>query len=81
VGVAQIDNSGNSYSVDLSALGYQVALTSNIDGGKSITYSATGFPQAGSPLVAMTSGIITVACGGQTRTITIDPVTGKARRS
>ncbi len=80
-GVLEINNSGNSYAVDLGALGYPVTVTANINGGTSITYSETGFPQAGSPLSALTLGTITITSGKQTRTVTIDPITGKAHRS
>ncbi len=80
-GVAQINNSGQAYAVNLTTLGYSVALSASINGGASLTYNASGVPQAGSPLVALTSGTITITSGNQTKTVTIDPVTGKARRS
>ena len=80
-GVPQINNSGQAYSVNLSTIGYSVSLTASLNGGPGITYTATGVPQAGSPLAALSSGTITITSGNQTRTVTIDPVTGKAKRS
>ncbi len=80
-GVLHTNNSGQAYSVNLATVGYSVSLAPGINGGSSITYTASGLPQAGSPLVALTSGTITITSGNQTRTVTIDPVTGKARRS
>lgn len=79
--VSHIDNSGRNYAVDLAALGYTVSLQTNIDGGRVVTYLPNGTPQAGSPLTALNSGVITITAGSQTRLVTIDPVTGKARRS
>lgn len=80
-GVAHVNNSGQTYAVNLNTIGYSVALNPSINGGASLTYTASGVPQAGSPLVALTSGTITITRGNQTKTVTIDPVTGKARRS
>ena len=80
-GVPEINNSGQAYAVDLATIGYTVSLSASINGGASVTYTAAGVPQAGSPLTALTSGTITITNGNQTRTITIDPVTGKAQRS
>lgn len=79
--VPHLDRSGRDYAVDLSDLGYVVTCQSNINGGRSVTYSPSGIAQAGSPLVGLTSGVITITAGGNTRTVTIDPVTGRARRS
>ena len=80
-GVAQINNSGQAYAVNLNTIGYSVALSASLNGGTTLSYTASGVPQAGSPLVALTSGTITITSGNQTKTVTIDPVTGKARRS
>lgn len=80
-GVPHLDNSGRDYAVNLTTLGYPVTWTVNLNGGRAVTYSPNGVPQAGSPLVALTSGVITVSAGAHTRTVTIDPVTGRARRS
>ena len=80
-GVANLNNSGQAYAVNLTTIGYSVALATSINGGASLTYNASGVPQAGSPLVALTSGTITITNGNQIKTVTIDPVTGKARRS
>ena len=80
-GVAQINNSGQAYAVNLNTIGYSVALSASLNGGTTLSYTASGVPQAGSPLVALTSGTITITSGNQTKTVTIDLVTGKARRS
>lgn len=80
-GVPHTNNSGRAYDVDLAALGYPVTLQANFDGGRSVTFNPSGNPQVGSPLVGLTSGTITISSGVQTRTIIIDAVTGKARRS
>ena len=80
-GVAQINNSGQAYAVNLNTIGYSVALSASLNGGATLAYTASGVPQAGSPLVALTSGTITITRGTHTKTVTIDPVTGKARRS
>ncbi len=80
-GVPHTNNSGQPYSVDLSTLGYPVLTVINFNGTSSLTYTANGYPQAGSPLVALTTGTILITRGNISRTITIDPVTGKARRS
>ena len=66
---------------NVGTVGYTVALSASMNGGTSISYTASGFPQAGSPLAALTSGTVTITGGNQTRTVTIDPVTGKASRS
>jgi type II secretory pathway pseudopilin PulG len=80
-GVPHLDNSGRDYAVDLAALGYPVSLQVNLNGGRTISYSPTGVAQAGSPLTGLTTASITITAGAQTRAITVDPVTGKARRS
>ena len=80
-GVTHVNNSGQTYAVNLNTIGYSVALSASINGGSSLTYNASGVPQAGLPLAALTSGTITITRGNQTKTVTIDPVTGKAKRS
>ena len=80
-GVTHVNNSGQAYAVNLNTIGYSVALSASLNGGATLAYTANGVPQAGSPLVALTSGTITITRGTQTKTVTIDPVTGKARRS
>lgn len=80
-GVAHLDNSGRDYSVDLAAIGYPVTLQVNLNGGRSVTYTPQGNPRAGSPLTTLSTASVTVTSGSQTRTVTIDPVTGRARRS
>jgi Tfp pilus assembly protein FimT len=79
-GVAHTNNSGRNYDVDLTSLGYTVTVQANLDNGRSVTFSPNGIPLTGSPLVGLTSGVITITAGTQSRTVTIDPVTGKARR-
>lgn len=80
-GVLHTNNSARVYDVDLAALGYPVTVQANLDGGRSVTFNSSGNPQVGSPLVGLTAGTITITSGVQTRTVTIDAVTGKARRS
>jgi Tfp pilus assembly protein FimT len=73
-----LNRSGTSYAVTFSTLGLPVQLTANIQGTSSVTYNAFGLPTAGSPLVAMTSGSITVTSGTASKTVVINPQTGRA---
>ena len=80
-GVTQINNSNQAYSVNLGTLGYAVSITPQINGSSGVTYLADGSPRASVGLAAITSATITITNGNQTRTVTIDPITGRARRS
>ncbi|MBM4074621.1 MAG: hypothetical protein FJ267_03145 [Planctomycetes bacterium] len=80
-GVTHTDNSGRPYSINLSNLGYSISMTVAINGTTGVTFNQNGMPSAGSPLSPVTSGTITVTSLNQSRTVTIDPATGKARRS
>lgn len=80
-GVSHTNNSGETYTVDLTAIGYPVTVQANLDGGRTVTFNPNGNPQTGSPLVGLTSGTITITSGSQLRTVIIDPVTGRARRT
>ena len=83
--VQDIDHPANSYLVDLSKSAYPVDVVSatftDTEGATSdnmILYDLHGLPRVGSPSVALLSGEIVVASGSQTRTIIVDPVTGRA---
>lgn len=80
-GVPHTNNSGRPYAVDLVASGCPVTVQANLDGGRQITFNASGHPQVGSPAAGLTSGVITVTSGRHSRTVVIDAATGKARRS
>ena len=73
-----LNRSGTSYAVNFSDLGLPVQLAANIQGTSSVTYNAFGLPTAGSPLVPMTSGSITVTSGAASKTVVINPQTGRA---
>lgn len=81
VGVPHLNNSGQAYAVSFVELGYPVSLVVDLNSGSTLSYTPSGVAQAGSPLTGITTGTITITSGNQTRTVTIDPATGKARRS
>ena len=80
-GVPHTNNSGVPYAVNFSQLGYSISLAANMNSTSSVTYSVTGVPSAGLPLSVLTLNTITVTSGKWTRTVSVDPVTGRARRS
>ena len=80
-GVPHTNNSNAAYAVEFAKLGYNISLTANFNTTTSVTYSYIGMPSAGSPLVPLTAGTITVKSGKWTRTLTVDPNTGRALRS
>ncbi len=73
-----LNRSGASYSVNLADTGLNVALALNLQGNTSVTYNSFGLPFVGSPLAAMTSGTITVSSGLKSKTVSINPQTGRA---
>jgi prepilin-type N-terminal cleavage/methylation domain-containing protein len=80
------DREANEYWVDLSKTAYPVDLvsatfvsTSGFTSSKTVKFDLFGMARVGnSPILPLASGQIIVQCGGQQRTITIDPVTGEA---
>jgi prepilin-type N-terminal cleavage/methylation domain-containing protein len=73
-----LNRSGATYAVNLSDNGLNVNLVLNLQGNTSVTYNSFGIPLVGSPLTAMTSGTITVSSGAASKTVTINPQTGRA---
>lgn len=73
-----LNRSGAAYAVNFSNLGLPVQLTANIQGANSVTYNAFGLPTAGSPLTIITSGSIIVTSGTASKTVIINPQTGRA---
>jgi prepilin-type N-terminal cleavage/methylation domain-containing protein len=64
------DQAGRNYSVDLTEAPYQVRIASaDFAGSASLTFTGHGHPQAG--------GSVVIAVGDQTRTITVDAITGE----
>ncbi len=71
-GIADMDHSSQTYSVDLAAAPYNADLVSVTLGGDSdVQFDRYGQPDSG--------GTITVESGGFQQTVTVDPDTGKAR--
>jgi Tfp pilus assembly protein FimT len=73
-----LNRSGATYSVNLPDAGLNVQLAVNIQGTKSVTYNNYGLPLAGSPLVPVTSGTITVQSGAASKVVLINAQTGRA---
>ena len=82
------DHPSREYGVDLSQTAYPVDLVSVsfkntvlVTNNQTIKFDMYGHPKTGSSLMAMApliAGSIVVASGNETRTVIIDPVTGKA---
>jgi prepilin-type N-terminal cleavage/methylation domain-containing protein len=88
-GIADMDRPGQVYTVNLSDPKYGADLASatfqNSNGYVSTTYLSFdmwGRPQCGdppgNPMAPLVSGSIVVQVGAETRTITVDPITGGA---
>lgn len=85
-GDPDLDNSSVEYQVDLSAVSYPVDLVSSsfTNSLGATTDQVVGFDMYGkaycgvSPVAPLTIGQIVVGSGSYTRTVGIDPVTGKA---
>jgi Tfp pilus assembly protein FimT len=73
-----LDRSGARYAVNFADSGLNVAIALNLQGHSSVTYNSFGLPLVGSPLAAMTSGAITVSSGLKSKTVSINPQTGRA---
>jgi prepilin-type N-terminal cleavage/methylation domain-containing protein len=73
-----LNRSSGAYTVNLSDLGFRVRLSVDLHGGSSVTYNSYGLPLTGSPLSALTSGTITVTSGVNSKSVRIDPQTGRA---
>lgn len=70
-GMADLDHSSQTYSVDLAAAPYNVVLVSATLGGDSdVQFDQYGQPDSG--------GTITVESGAFKKTVTVDPDTGQA---
>jgi len=88
--VPGLDNAGSEYTIALSGGGYAVNLASVQFTNTNAYTSTSGFsfdmwgtpqcgdPNSGVPLAALTSGSIVIQLGSTTRTIAVDPVTGRA---
>jgi len=88
--VPGLDDPTTDYTVDLSGGGAGVNLVS-VQFENTNAYVSTsvfsfdmwgtpqcGDPNSGNPLAALVSGSIVIQLGSETRTITVDPVTGRA---
>ena len=75
-GVPHPHRPGQNYAVTLSEISEGVQITNvDFDAGATLTYTVHGLPVVGtSPLV---SGQLVVSSGSASRTLTIDPTTGK----
>ena len=68
-----------SYAVAFSEIDSGVRMQSvNFNGTSSLTFNTYGRPFAGSPIGALTSGIIVIVFGAEQFTVTVDPNTGEA---
>jgi type II secretion system protein H len=80
------DHPSRDYKVDLSQTAYPVDLVSVsfkntvlVTNNQTIKFDMYGHPKTGSsPMAPLIAGSIVVASGNETRTVIIDPVTGKA---
>ena len=80
------DHPSREYWVDLSQTAYPVDLVSVsfkntvlVTNNQTIKFDMYGHPKTGSsPMAPLIAGSIVVASGNETRTVIIDPVTGKA---
>jgi prepilin-type N-terminal cleavage/methylation domain-containing protein len=72
IGLRGLDRASSTYAVDLTAEPYRSSITSaSFAGATQISFDGYGQP-------TVANGSVVVASGGQTRTITVDPTTGKA---
>lgn len=79
VGVPNLNESGGDFIVALNDEGYDVTLTSvDFDGETDLVFNPYGLASSGSPATPVVSGQIVVQSGTHTRTVRIDPGTGKA---
>lgn len=73
-----LNRSGSAYSVNFAENGMPIQLAANLQGTNSVTYNSFGLAMAGSPLAALSSGVVTVTSGAYSKTVVINPQTGRA---
>lgn len=79
-GMTDPDHPAQEHAVNLTQAGHPVTITTaDFDTDTTVTFDMYGHPLAGSPLTPLASdGTVQIAIGGQSRSITINAVTGKA---
>lgn len=78
-GINSLNGGGQPFLIVLSDEGYDVTFASvDIDGETDVTFNEYGMAFTGSPQAAIVSAEIVVRSGSDTRTVSIDPDTGRA---
>ena len=80
-GLTDLNRPGQSYAVDLGPAPYQVTISSaNLDGAgaTTITFDAFGRPVYAQPPASGVVPSIVLSAGGRTKTVAVDPTSGRA---
>ncbi len=79
-GVPMPGHHSENYVVDFGVtVGPTAVLSASFDGGPSVTFDMYGQPRTGTAFTPLSSGTVVVGSGSHTRTVVVDPVTGRAR--
>lgn len=78
-GATNLDHGGTSTTITISDVDASITSTvPNFDGETSLQYSHYGLPVVVASGANLVSGSVVITMGSQTKTISIDPMTGKA---